>query len=375
MPRMFSARGECFGSLADRPPIPPVASENATYRAGQTMKTNAGLAPSGARRAAGVAMGIAAAALFMVSEPRNAAAEAAYPERTIKLLVGFQAGSPLDVVGRLLAENLQRTLGKPVIVENVPGAAGNIATERVAKSVPDGHTLLMAASAAIVINQSVYEKLPYDPVKDLAPITQVCTTPNIIAVHNDVPAKSLQEFIVLARSQPGNLSFGSAGVGTSQHLAGEMLKSLAAIDIRHVAYRSSAAAAQDMLGGHITMTIGNIGAILPLMREGKVRGLAITSLQRWPAAPDLPTVHESGFPGFESTIWFGLMAPAATPRGIIEKLHQATVKALATADLHRKLDTLGMATIGNTPAEFAAVIETDIPRWEKVARAIGLKKK
>jgi tripartite-type tricarboxylate transporter receptor subunit TctC len=339
------------------------------------MKTDAGLVPSSVSRAAAVAMGIAVAALFMVSAPRNAAAQAAYPERTIKLLVGFQAGSPLDVVGRLLAEKLQHSLGKPVIVENIPGAAGNIATERVAKSVPDGHTLLMAASAAIVINQSVYEKLPYDPVKDLAPITQVCTTPNIIAVHNGLPVKSLQEFIALVRAQPGRLTFGSAGVGTSQHLAGELLKSLAAIDIRHVAYRSSAAAAQDMLGGHITMTIGNIGAILPLLREGKVKGLAITTLERWPAAPELPTVHESGFPGFESAIWFGLMAPAGTAGGIIEQLHQATVNALATADVRQKLDALGMAGIGNTPAEFAAVIATDIPRWEKITTAIGLKQK
>ena len=260
-----------------------------------------------------------------------------------------------------------------MIVENVTGAAGNVATERVAKAAPDGYTLLAAASATIVTNPGLYARLNFDPVKDLAPITQIVTTPNLLVVPNDLPVKSVAELVAYAKSQSGKLSFGSAGVGTSQHLAGELFRTMAGIDLQHVPYRGIAATVPDLLAGRLTMVFGNISAMQPLYREGKARALAVTSPQRWPSVPELPTMIELGFKDFDSSAWFGLMAPAGTPQPIIEKLHQETVRILARADVRERFDLLGMAPIGNTPAEFAAVIAAEAPQWAKVIRDAGVK--
>ena len=305
----------------------------------------------------------------------EAAADAAYPERTIKILVGLPPGTAPDTTARVLAEKFQEAWGKPVVVENITGAAGNIAADRVAKSASDGYTLLLAGNASIVVNLNLYEKLPYDPVKDLVPISQATMTPNILAVHPDVPAKSVADLVALARAQPDALTFGHAGVGTSQHLAGELFKHMAGLSIRPVGYRGATAVVPDLLGGRITMWFGNVTNVLALAREGKLRALAVTSLKRSPSAPELPTMDELGFPGFDATAWFGLMAPAGTPPAIIDKLHVATVKALAASDVRAKFDALGMVAIGNTPTEFAAVVKTEIPYWEKVIKTIGLKVK
>jgi tripartite-type tricarboxylate transporter receptor subunit TctC len=301
------------------------------------------------------------------------AAAQTYPDKPIRILVGFAAGGPADISARLIADRFADAWGQPVVVENVTGAAGNLATDRVAKAAPDGYTLLLAASATIVTNPSLYQKLPFDPVKDLAPVTQICFTPNILAVPTDVPAKSVAELVAFVRAHPGALTYGSAGVGTSQHLAGELFKTLAGIDIQHVPYRGIAAVMPDLLGGRLTMAFGNISAILPLVRDGKLRALAVSSPRRSASAPDLPTMIEAGFAGFDSTAWFALMAPAGTPQPIIEKLHRETVRILGLPEVRKRFDALGMEPVGNTPAEFAAEIARETPQWAKVIRDAGIK--
>jgi tripartite-type tricarboxylate transporter receptor subunit TctC len=311
------------------------------------------------------------AALLAVSQAPAAAQT--YPDKPIRILVGFAAGGPADITARLIGDRFSEAWGKPVIVENVTGAAGNLATDRVAKSAPDGYTLLAAASATIVTNPSLYQKLPFDPVKDLAPITQAVYTPNVLAVHPELPVRSVQELVAYAWQNPGKLTFGSAGAGTSQHLAGELLKTMAGIDIQHVPYRGIAAVMPDLIAGRLTFAFGNISAVLPLVREGKLRALAVSSMRRYGSVPDLPTMIEAGFPGFDSTAWFGLMAPAGTPQPIVDRLHQQTVRILARADVRERFHVLGMEPIGNTPAEFAAVIAAETPQWAKVIKDAGIK--
>ncbi len=308
-------------------------------------------------------------ALLVVGSP---AAQSNYPEKPIHLVVGFPAGSSVDIVARLVGQKLSEALGKPVVVETVAGAAGNIAAERVAKAAPDGYTLALAANAQLIINPSLY-KLPYDPVKDFAPISQVYLSPNILVVHNAVPAKSVQELLTLARAQPGGLTFASGGSGSSPHLAGELFKSMAGVDIRHIPYKGGVAAIPDLLGGRVTMMFIPIPVVLPLVREGKLRALAVTSLKRSPAIPELPTVNESGVRGFEVTLWGGLVAPAGTPVTIVRKLHLETVKALAQADVRAKFADLGLETVGNSPDEFVAAIKSEIPQWAKVIKESGIK--
>jgi tripartite-type tricarboxylate transporter receptor subunit TctC len=314
---------------------------------------------------------IAALALLATLSTPSAIAQAQYPEKGIRLVVGFLPGGPPDIAARVLAQELTEAWGKPVVVENMPGAAGNVAAERVAKLPADGYTLMMAGSAAIATNISLYEKLAFDPVKDFTPISQVCFTTNILVVRNELPVKSVQELVALARAQPGKLTFASGGIGTSQHLAGELFKTMASLDIQHVPYRGSPAVMPDLLGGRVTMIFANISTVLPLIREGKVRGLAVTSLERSSAVPDLPTMQESGFPGFEADAWFGLVAPAGTPKAIVEKVQSETARILKLADVRSRFGDLGMVPIGNASPEFAAIIKSQIPYWAKVIKASG----
>jgi len=296
-----------------------------------------------------------------------------YPDRPIRLLVGFAAGGPADVMARLVGDKLAEVWGKPVIVENITGGAGNVAADRVAKAAPDGYTLMAAASATIVTNPSLYPKLGFDPVKDFAPITQAVYTPNLLAVPAGLPVNSVAQLVAYARAQPGKVTFGSAGVGTSQHLAGELFKTMAGIDITHVPYRGIAAVMPDLLAGRISMVFGNITAVLPLVRDGRLRALAVTSPRRWASVPDLPTMIEVGYKDFDSTAWFGLMAPAGTPQPIIDRIHQEAVRILARPDIRKRFDEIGMEAIGNTPAEFAAVIAAETPQWAKVIKDAGVK--
>ena len=307
--------------------------------------------------------------LLIVGSP---AAQTTYPEKPIRMVVGFTPGSLPDTVARLLGQKFAEAWGKPVVIDNVTGVAGNIGADRVAKAAPDGYTLGLFGGGQLVINPGLY-KLAYDPVKDFAPVSQVSVSMFILVVHNAVPAKNVQELIKLARARPGELTFASTGSGSPHHMAAELLKSAAGLDIRHIPYKGAPAAIPDLLGGRVTMMFSSIAAVLPVVREGKLRALAVTSLRRSSAIPESPTIAESGYPGFEVTVWQGLLAPATTPVAIVRKLHLETVKALALPDLRAKLADLGLEVIGNSPDEFAAVIKSEIPKWAKVIKESGIK--
>jgi len=301
-----------------------------------------------------------------------ALAQSNYPDKPIRIIVGFSAGVAPDVTSRLLGDKFNETWAKGVVVENVTGAGGNIAVERVAKAAPDGYTLLMGGNAALVINPNLFAKLPYDPVKDFAYITQVFSVPNLLVVPADSPVKNIQELIALAKAKPDYLIAGHAGIGTSQHLGGELFKKMAGVQMQQVPYRGSPAVLPDLLGGRLNIFFGNISNVLPLVREGKLRAFGITSKKRSPQIPELPTMEELGFPGFEATAWFGLMAPAGTPQPILDKLYQETAKVLAQPDVRSKLESLGLQLVGNSPAEFAAIIKTETPAWGKVIKDAGI---
>jgi tripartite-type tricarboxylate transporter receptor subunit TctC len=309
---------------------------------------------------------MAACIASMLLPAGQAAAQSAYPDKPVRMIVGFAAGGPADFAARVVGDELSKLLGQPVLVENLAGGSGNLATERVVRAAPDGYTLLMATQNQVVTNPMLYPKLTFNTVKDLAPVSLVSAQENILVVNNDVPAKTVQELVALARAQPGQFTFASGGVGTSQHLAGELFKSMARIDIRHVSYRGMALAVPDLLAGRITMMFSSSNIALPQVREGKLRALAVTSLQRLPGLPDAPTVAESGFPGFAATPWFGLMAPAGTSTLVIERLHRETVKVLALPEVLKKFDALGMRAVGGSPAEFEKAIQADIPVLRKV---------
>ena len=313
---------------------------------------------------------VMAAALLLAA---SAHAQSGYPEQGVRIIVGFPPGVAPDVTARLLADKFAEAWGKPVVVENVTGAGSNIATDRVAKAAPDGYTLLMGGNSALIMSPSLYDRLPYDPVKDFAPISQVFIAANLLTIHPGVPAKSIPELVALAKAQPGTLTYGHAGVGTSQHLAGELFKYMAHIDIQPVAYRGTTAVLPDLLAGRLTMSFANILNALPLARDGKLTAFAVTSSKRSAAAPEMPTMAEMGYPGFEAVPWFGLMAPAGTPQAIIDKVHRETARALALPDVGKRLSELGLDIIGNTPAEFAAVIKAEIPQWATVIKSAGIK--
>lgn len=302
-------------------------------------------------------------------------AQAAYPDRIVKLVVGFPAGTTPDFLARMLADRFQVALGQPVIVENAVGAAGNIAALRVARAGPDGHTLLLAGNASLVVNQSLYEKLPFDPAKDFAPISQVAITPNLLVVHPDVQAKSVAELAALSRKTPDNLAYAHVGVGTSQHLAAELFKNAAGVDIRAVAYRGGNTALPDLIANRVQLCFCNIATALPLIEDGKLRALAITSSARSPLAPDVPTMEESGFAGFRADAWFGLVAPAAVSPDVIKRLNDEVASLLGEPSVRKTLSGLGMAPVGNSAAAFKSLIEAETRYWEGKIAKIGLKVK
>lgn len=303
----------------------------------------------------------------------SASAQTPYPDQPVRILVGFTPGTAPDVSARVLADKFTEAWGKAVIVENITGAGGNIACDRVAKSPPDGYTLTMCGNGNLIMGPSLYDKLPFDPIKDFVPITQIFIAANILAVYPEVPAKSVEELVALARAEPGKLTYGHAGVGTSQHMAAELLKYMAKISIQPVAYRGSTAVLPDLLAGRLSLSFSNVVNALPLVRDGKLRGLAVTSRKRSAVAPDLPTMIELGYPDFEAVPWFGLLAPAGTPAPIIDKIHRETVRVLALPDVRKRLGELGLDIVGSSPAEFAAVIRTEIPQWAKVIKDAGIK--
>ncbi len=285
-----------------------------------------------------------------------------YPAKVVKIVSPFVPGGPGDLLPRAVAAGLSPLLGQPVIVENRPGAATIIAMQAVAKAPPDGYTLIFTSVTSLAINVSAYRSLPYDPVRDFAPVALCFTTPLYLVVHPEVPARTVGELIALAKSRPGKLSFGSGGNGTTAHLAGELFKSMAGVDMQHVPYKSAGPAMTDVIAGHIELMFGSGG--LTEARAGKVRVLAVTSARRSSAAPELPTVQEAGLPGYESTLWFGILAPAKTPAAIVARLSGDIGRVLAQAELRERFNTVDFTP--STPEEFAAFIQSEIPKWRKV---------
>jgi len=298
-------------------------------------------------------------------------AKAEYPDKPVRFIVGFTAGSATDITARMFAQKFQEAWNVPVTVENVPGAGGSVGGDRVAKAAPDGTTFYWGANGALAINPTLLANQTYDVQRDLAPVARLLVMASIIAVNNDVPAKNFAELVALAKAQPGKLSYASPGSGTPQHIAGEMLKAQAGIDIVHVPYRG--AVFTDVVGGRVTMTVQNMGTILPIVRERQLRGLAVTSLQRTPVMPDLPTVAESGLPGFEATSWFGLMAPAGTSALVIEKTYRTAAKIVEEPEMKARLAQLGLDTTSDAPDAFAAIIKSDIAKWAKVIKDANIK--
>jgi tripartite-type tricarboxylate transporter receptor subunit TctC len=301
----------------------------------------------------------------------SALAQAAYPSRNIKMIVPYPAGGTTDFLGRLVADQLKSGLGATVIVENKPGAGTALGAGQVAKSEPDGYTLLMATSTTLAINKTLYKKLPYDPVKDFAPIALVAAVPFALIANPQIPAKTLAEFIAYAKSKPG-LAYGSAGNGTPQHLGAEMLKAAAGIDIRHVPYRGSVPAMLDVIAGHIPFMVVDLQPALQQIREGKLTVLGVTTPKRVAAAPDIPTLAESGLAGFELVAWQGVVAPAGTPRPIVDSLAAQIATLLGDGATRDKLLTIAIEPLtGSTPDGFAAYIRTEVDRWAAIVRNSG----
>jgi len=310
------------------------------------------------RWAAAVALALGASA---VTGPVSA--QSNWPDKPVKLVVGFTAGSATDVSGRLVAQKFGEAWGQPVIVENIAGNSGAIGVDRVAKAAPDGYTLMWSGNAAITLLPSI-QKLPFDPLKDFEFVTIALATASIIMVNNDLPVKTLADLIAYAKANPGKLSYGSPGVGTPQHVAGELLCKLAGIKMEHIPYRG--ANLTDVMSGVVPVGIQNAGAAMPFVNDGRVRGLGITSLKRASAAPNLPTVAEQGFPGFEALSWFGILAPKGTPKPILDKVHAATMKVLQDPELKPKFAAIGLEPVGSSPEEMEATMKRDIPKWAKV---------
>jgi tripartite-type tricarboxylate transporter receptor subunit TctC len=294
-----------------------------------------------------------------------------YPDRTIRMIVGFTPGSATDITARMFAQKLSDAWTVPVTVENIPGAGGSLGGERVAKSAPDGYTLYWGANGALTINPSLQANPTFEPLRDLSPIARLLVMPSILAVNNDVPAKTVAELIALAKAQPGKLSFASPGAGTPQHIAGEVLKRQTGIDIVHVPYRG--ANFTDVIGGRVTMTFQNAGAILAVVREGKLRPLAVTSLKRSPNMPEYPTMIEAGVADFEVISWFGLLAPVGTPAPILAKLHRQAVEIVSQPDMREKFGLIGLDVTADAPEDFAAIIRNDTAKWAKVIKDAGIK--
>jgi tripartite-type tricarboxylate transporter receptor subunit TctC len=301
-----------------------------------------------------------------------ARAEAAFPSRTIKMIVPYPAGGTTDLLGRLVAEQLKTGLNATVVVENKSGAATSTGAELVARSEPDGYTLLMATSTTLAINKALYKQLPYDPVKDFAPIALVAAVPFALVINPEIPATNLSEFIAYAKSKPG-LAFGSAGNGSPQHLGAEMLKAAAGIDIRHVPYRGSVPAMLDVIAGHIQFMVVDLQPALPQIQDGKVRVLGVTTLKRLAAAPDIPTLAEAGLAGFELVAWQGVVAPAGTPRAVVDQLAVQIARLVADPATRDRLTTIALEPLtGSTPDSFAAYVKSEVDRWAGIVKNAGV---
>jgi tripartite-type tricarboxylate transporter receptor subunit TctC len=294
-------------------------------------------------------------------------------DKSVRFVVGFTPGGPSDILARALAAKLSEARGQPVVVENRPGAGGNLAAEVVAKSAPDGNTWLLGNNSILATNAALYGHLPFDPVKDFTPVALVAVQPNILVVHPSVPATSVAELIAYAKAHAGRLNYASSGAGAAAHLSGELFKAMTGVDMVHVPYKGAQPALTDVIAGQCQLMFATSASVLPYVKAGRLRALAVTTAQRSPSVPELPTVAESGVPGFESITWHGVVVPSATPAPIIERLNRDINAALRDRELRARLEGLGAEIAGGTPPEFAAYIAREIPKWTKVVRDSGAK--
>ena len=318
------------------------------------------------KRLTTVLAGLAAALTMSLAAP---AAE--YPTHPVTVIVAFTPGGPSDVLARIIGRRLQEILHQPFIIENRPGSGGNIAAEQTSHAAPDGYTLLMGNNSILATNAALYKQLNYNPEKDFIPISLIGSQANILVVNPSVPANSLAELIALAKASPGSLNFASSGHGAAAHLAGELFRTEAKINIVHVAYKGAAPALQDVIAGHVQMMFATAASVIGLIKQGKVRALAVTTPKRTALLPDLPTMDELGLKGFDATTWHGLVAPTGTPRAVIDTLHFAVMEALKDPATQKLLIDLGVDIIGSTPKEFEAYIHSEIPKWTAVVKASG----
>ena len=283
----------------------------------------------------------------------------------------FAAGGTTDILARIIGQALTAELGQSVVVDNRAGAGGNIGGQAAAKATPDGHTLFMGTVGTHAINASLYKKMPFDPVKDFAPLTRVANVPNLLVANPQQPFKTVPEMIAYAKANPGKINFGSPGNGASPHLSGELFKSMAKVELTHIPYKGSAPAVSDLLGNQIAIMFDNMPSVIPHVRSGKLRAIAISTAKRSPELPDVPTIAEAGVPGYEAVSWFGLFAPAATPKPVLDKLSTALSKVLANPEVQKKISAQGGETVNETPAQFAAFIRSETTKWGKVVKESG----
>lgn len=329
----------------------------------------ASAAPSTSRRR-WMAAAVASAAALTVA-PGAVLAQAAFPSKPVTIVVPFSAGGTTDILARLVAQHLSTELGQSVVVENKAGAGGNIGAAHAAKAPADGHTLFMGTVGTHAINAALYPKLPFDPVKDFVPLTRVAMVPNLLVAHPSQPFKTVQEMIAYAKANPGKISFGSPGNGSSPHLSGELFKTMAKVDLVHVPYKGSAPAVSDLLGNQIAIMFDNLPSVIPHVRSGKLRAIAVSTAKRSPDLPNVPTIAEAGVPGYEAMSWFGLFAPAATPAPVKAKLHAALLKVLAIPEVKKKIDDQGGEPVSEFPEQFAAFIQKESQKWAKVVKDSG----
>ncbi|TCT09741.1 tripartite-type tricarboxylate transporter receptor subunit TctC [Paralcaligenes ureilyticus] len=323
------------------------------------------------KKISGIAKALTAAVVVSGGLGLSAGAMAAYPDHPIRMIVGFSAGGTTDVVARIVAKEISQELGQSVVVDNRPGAGSNIGTEMAARAQPDGYTLYMVAVTS-AINQTLYKNIHFNLIKDFAPVALAAKVPNVLVVNPQLPVHSVKELVAYAKAHPGKLNFASSGTGTSIHMAGELFKQSAGIDVLHVPYKGSAPALTDLMGGQVQYMFDNMPSAWPHVQAGKLRALAVTTGDRSKTAPDLPTMQESGFPGFDVSSWFGVLAPKGTPAAVVDKLNAAIEKGLYKSDVQARLKGLGAVTVKTTPAEFGEFIQSEVVNWAKVVKASGV---
>jgi tripartite-type tricarboxylate transporter receptor subunit TctC len=315
---------------------------------------------------------LATAALVALA-PLAAFGAEPFPGKQVRLVVPYPPGGPLDTVARLLGQKVSASIKHPVVIDNVPGAGGNIGAGVVARAAPDGYTILMGAVATHAINPTLYSTIPYNAEKDFIAVTQLASTPNVLVVNNAIEANSVAEFIKLAKSKPGKLNFGSGSTGSAGHLAGELFKTMAGVDMAHIPYKGAAGAMQDLIGGRVDLMFDNLASSLSQVKGGRVRALAVTTSKRSKLAPELPTIAESGLPGFDISTWFGIFVPAGTPRPVVDRLHAEFTRALAAPDVREKMLALGAEPVGSTPEQFAAYVKAEAAKYAKLVKTSGAK--